>query len=60
MFKRALDAELLAAAAEYPVAAYLLGIHTAEQVERDPLRGALYENFAVMEAVKKRLNCGAT
>ena len=41
------------------LAAYLLGIHTPEQVERDPLRGVLYENFAIMEAVKTRLNRGA-
>lgn len=40
------------------LAAWLLGIETAEQAERDPLRGALYENFIVAEVLKTRLNQG--
>jgi hypothetical protein len=40
------------------LAAYLLGIRTAEQAERDPLRGALYENLVVTELLKQRLNRG--
>ena len=40
------------------LAAHLLGIGTAEQLARDPLRGALYENFAVLEILKARLNRG--
>lgn len=34
------------------LAARLLGIDTAEQVERDPLFGGLFENLVVSEAVK--------
>jgi len=40
------------------VAAFLLGINTASQLERDPLRGALFENAVVMEAVKRFRNHG--
>ncbi|MEN6309487.1 MAG: ATP-binding protein [Anaerohalosphaeraceae bacterium] len=40
------------------LAAWLLGLETAEQAERDPLRGALYENLLILEAVKKILNQG--
>lgn len=36
------------------LAAYLLGIHEERQLERHPLRGALFENFVVMEFLKKR------
>jgi hypothetical protein len=39
-------------------AAYLLGIETETQMERDPLRGNLYENLVLMELVKKRYNKG--
>jgi len=37
---------------------HLLGLATAEQAARDPLRGALFENFAVSEFLKGRLNRG--
>jgi predicted AAA+ superfamily ATPase len=37
---------------------HLLGIHTPEQAERDPLRGGLYENLIILEIYKKRLNLG--
>lgn len=40
------------------LAAWLLGLETPEQVERDPLRGALYENLLIMEVVKSLLNQG--
>lgn len=38
------------------VAANLLGIESTKQLERDPLRGHLFENLVVMEMVKARLN----
>ena len=38
------------------LAAYLLGIETASQASRDPLRGNLFENIVVLEAMKARLN----
>ncbi len=38
------------------LAAWLLGIHTPEQVQRDPLYGALFENMIIMERLKRRLN----
>ncbi len=37
---------------------FLLGIHTAEQASRDPLRGNLYENLVIAEIVKSALNKG--
>ena len=40
------------------LAAFLLGIHTAEQAARDPLRGNLYENLIITEVVKGALNKG--
>ncbi len=40
------------------LAAYLLGIHTQEQVSRDPLRGNLYENLMILEVRKALLNQG--
>jgi predicted AAA+ superfamily ATPase len=40
------------------LAAWLLGLETPAQIERDPLRGALYENLLIMEVVKKLLNQG--
>jgi predicted AAA+ superfamily ATPase len=43
---------------EIGLAVYLLGIETAEQVERDPLFGHLFENMIVAEAYKNRLNEG--
>jgi predicted AAA+ superfamily ATPase len=41
------------------LAAWLLGLETPEQVERDPLRGALYENLLILEVLKQILNQGA-
>ena len=41
------------------LAAYLLGIETPEQMQRDPLLGKLFENLVVNEAVKARYNFGA-
>jgi predicted AAA+ superfamily ATPase len=38
--------------------AHLAGIETAEQLARDPLRGALYENLVTLEVLKARLNRG--
>ena len=38
------------------LAAYLLGIETARQASRDPLRGNLFENIVVLDAMKSRLN----
>ena len=40
------------------LAAFLLGIHTAEQATRDPLRGNLFENLVITEIVKGALNKG--
>lgn len=40
------------------LATYLLGIETADQLYRDPLRGGLYENFVILEIFKARLNSG--
>ena len=40
------------------LAAFLLGIHTAEQASRDPLRGNLYENLIITEIMKGALNKG--
>ncbi len=37
---------------------FLLGIESAEQVKRDPLRGNLYENLIISELIKRRLNQG--
>lgn len=39
-------------------AAWLLGLETAEQVERDPLRGALLENLWILDRVKQCRNRG--
>ena len=39
-------------------AAFLIGIRTAEQAARDPLRGGLYENFIILEILKAHLNKG--
>ncbi len=43
---------------ETGLAAYLLGLRTAEQVARDPLLGSLFENMVVIEMLKTRLNTG--
>jgi len=40
------------------LAAFLLGIHTAEQASRDPLRGNLYENLVVADIAKGAFNRG--
>jgi predicted AAA+ superfamily ATPase len=40
------------------LAAHLLGIETAEQAGRDPLRGGLYENLVILEFLKARMNRG--
>jgi predicted AAA+ superfamily ATPase len=40
------------------LAAWLLGLEKPAQIERDPLRGALYENLLIMEVVKNLLNEG--
>jgi predicted AAA+ superfamily ATPase len=37
---------------------YLLGIETANQLDRDPLRGHLFENFLLCEWIKYRWNRG--
>lgn len=37
---------------------YLLGIHTASQMESHPLKGALFESFVVSELLKSRFNSG--
>lgn len=40
------------------LASYLLGLENTLHVSRDPLRGNLFENMVVMEALKYRLNRG--
>lgn len=40
------------------LAAYLLGIENEKQISRDPLRGSLFENMVVAEALKHRFNEG--
>ncbi len=40
------------------LAAHLLQIESAAQVSRDPLRGGLFENLVVLEALKARANAG--
>lgn len=40
------------------LASYLLGIETTTQMDRDPLRGRLYETMVVMELMKTRFNSG--
>lgn len=40
------------------LAAWLLDLKEQAQVQRDPLRGCLYENLLIMEVVKKILNQG--
>lgn len=44
--------------ADVGLAAFLLGIHTAEQASRDPLRGNLYENLIVADVMKRFCNAG--
>lgn len=40
------------------LACYLLGIESPEQLSRDKMRGALFENFVVTEVLKQRYNQG--
>ncbi len=40
------------------LAAYLLGIENAAQIETHPLRGALFENMVIAEVLKHRYNSG--
>ncbi len=40
------------------LACYLLDIESPKQLERDKMRGDIFENFVVMEAVKHRMNAG--
>ena len=40
------------------LAVYLLGIENIEQISRDPLRGSLFENMVIAEALKYRFNQG--
>lgn len=37
---------------------FILGIRSADQVERDPLVGSIFENLVVMECLKARYNQG--
>ena len=40
------------------LACYLLDIESPRQLNRDKMRGNIFENFVVMEAVKHRMNAG--
>ena len=40
------------------LAAYLLGLRTAEEMERSPFLGALWEGFVAAELIKAQLNWG--
>ncbi len=40
------------------LASFLLGLESPSQVERDPLRGGLYENLVILEILKKYHNKG--
>ncbi|MBR5215705.1 MAG: DUF4143 domain-containing protein, partial [Bacteroidales bacterium] len=40
------------------LACYLLDIESPKQLARDKMRGNIFENFVVMEAVKHRMNAG--
>jgi uncharacterized protein len=40
------------------LACYLLGIESAQQLSRDKMRGLLFANLVVIEALKARLNSG--
>lgn len=43
---------------EVGLAVYLLGLETPAQLARDPLRGNLFENMVVADAMKQRANLG--
>ena len=40
------------------LACALAGINDPEQLERDPLRGGLFENLVILEAMKRAFNAG--
>lgn len=40
------------------LAAHLLGLENENYIQRDPLRGNLFENMVIMEALKYRLHRG--
>ena len=40
------------------LACYLLDIESPRQLERDKMRGAIFENFIIMECIKHRFNKG--
>ena len=40
------------------LASYLLGIETTDQLSRDKMRGPIFENFLISEALKSRFNRG--
>ena len=40
------------------LACYLLDIESPRQLERDKMRGAIFENFIIMECIKQRFNQG--
>ncbi len=40
------------------LACFLLDIESSRQLERDKMRGAIFENYVVMEAIKHRYNRG--
>ncbi|WP_223144955.1 ATP-binding protein [Teredinibacter waterburyi] len=40
------------------LAAWLMGIETSTQMQRDPLRGNLFENLIIMDVLKSKLNQG--
>ena len=40
------------------LASYLLDIESPQQLDRDKMRGAIFENMIVMEAIKHRYNMG--
>ena len=42
------------------LAAWLIGIKSADMVKRDPLVGNLFENMVIIETLKARLNAGLT
>ena len=43
---------------ETGLAVYLLGLESPSQVARDPLRGSVFENMVVADAMKQRANLG--
>ena len=45
-------------AMRFVLASYLIGIERSEQVATYPLRGVLFENLVIAEALKYRFNHG--